>query len=67
MAHYDPNYRDNNQSPEWEIPEASLDFPEDDETPYVYLPHQCDRWRIGEVDDVKALIADLEALITNAP
>lgn len=25
----------------------------------IHLPHSCDKWVIGDVEDVKALIADL--------
>jgi hypothetical protein len=34
-----------------------------DGTPQIALPHQCDDWVIGNIDDAKALIADLQALI----
>lgn len=29
----------------------------------VILPHQCDAWVIGNADDVRAIIADLTALL----
>jgi hypothetical protein len=30
------------------------------EKPVVYLPHQCGEWTIGGVEEVRAMIADLE-------
>jgi hypothetical protein len=29
----------------------------------AYLPHQCDNWEIGDADDVRALIKDLQAAL----
>ena len=29
----------------------------------IVLEHQCDEWEIGGVDDARAFIADLEALL----
>lgn len=29
----------------------------------AFLPHQCDEWFIGGEDEIRALIADLEALL----
>ena len=31
-----------------------------------YLPHQCDAWRIGGIEDAKALLRDLQRLIADA-
>jgi hypothetical protein len=27
--------------------------------PYVFLPHSCSQWRLGNIDSVRALISDL--------
>jgi hypothetical protein len=32
-------------------------------TPWIHLPHQCDEWVIGDSNDARALIADLEKAI----
>ena len=31
-----------------------------------YLSHQCDAWRIGGIEDAKALLVDLQRLIADA-
>jgi hypothetical protein len=33
----------------------------------VYLPHSCDEWIIGGKEQVKALIADLQAIVDDLP
>lgn len=67
MASYDPDYRDSDQKPAWWVSHYNETFPDDPVERYVYLPHQCDDWRIGDVEDVKALIADLQALLEDVP
>lgn len=67
MASYDPNYQESDSHPSWVVENYDNLYPEDPEGRYVILPHQCSDWRIGDVDDVKALISDLEALIANPP
>lgn len=32
-------------------------------TPQAYLPHSCDEWVIGGPDEIRALIADLQAAL----
>ena len=33
----------------------------------IVLPHQCDHWVIGGVDEARLLIRDLERLISEGP
>lgn len=32
--------------------------------PVVYLPHSCDQWVIGGAEEVRAMIADLQVLLS---
>ncbi len=32
--------------------------------PVVYLPHSCDSWVIGGVDQIRAMIKDLQKMLT---
>ncbi len=55
--------------PTWEQPstDAREDNGYDDEgapkPPCVYLPHSCDEWVVGGPDNVRAMIADLQAAL----
>lgn len=59
MADYDMGYRESKefwQEDSWV--EKSGDV--------YYLPHQCDGWKIGDIEDVEELIADLKNILTMA-
>lgn len=62
MASYDSNYLDTD--PEYRGAWWST---WDGEEPYIYLPHQCSEWKIGGIEDAKALVANLQALIEQGP
>jgi hypothetical protein len=38
-----------------------------EDIPVIVLPHQCDDWVIGDSDQARKLIADLEQLIEQGP
>ncbi len=57
MASYDPPYL---KSRDWP-PDWVMDW--NGERKYIALPHQCGNWKIGGLDDVRALIEDLQKLL----
>lgn len=55
-AHYTSEYPDGQR---YSAMDGYPPAPGVDTTPYARLPHSCDEWVIGGVDEIDALVADL--------
>jgi hypothetical protein len=69
MANYDSGYEEGMAFFDEGRPPGTYDFSwgegkDEGQEPYFGLPHQCSDWKIGNADQVRLMIADLQALIT---
>ena len=46
-----------------EISNGSINYSSDGYVKGFYLGHQCDEWRIGDIEDAKQFLADLQKTI----
>ncbi len=62
-ARYELGYGWTTNDPAYDTRRVYFGIPDYHDTEVFYLPHQCDEWIIGNAEQARELITDLETLL----